>query len=381
MERRVVIVDFNHMVHTYYNSPHRLSIRVVENGESISKDTTIQSGTIKAVHRWSNHGANPVAVCFDRPVPARKAYFQSAFPEMQVGSDKEYKGGREKMPDAMFEGISDVERIFRSAGVSCFAENNFEADDLVFACVKRAKEKYPGLPIDVITNDADLVPLVDDTVSVFLRSKKGTYAESKDIEKPHYIQITPKNYQEVVQDLSAYSGFYMPYNSLLLHKLLRGDISDKFGRKDISRMFSPKKWNDMMMSMLAEDVNFVEVFRYGEPQYKILYKGTDEPFDGTLEEALSHPDKDKLYQKICNSEELDAIVELLEEFTTLDEEQIETVEKIYWGMNLNQPYANANKRLFRRSYVVGSKGHPDIETFNEINLQNAARSLEIRLNL
>lgn len=45
--KRVVIVDFNHMIHTYYYSQHRLSVRVVENGESIEKDTTVQNGTLK----------------------------------------------------------------------------------------------------------------------------------------------------------------------------------------------------------------------------------------------------------------------------------------------------------------------------------------------
>lgn len=381
MQKRVIIVDFNHMVHTYYYSQHRLSVRVVENGNIIDKDTTIQNGTIKAVHRWSNGGVNPTAVCFDRPVPARKAFFQSAFPEMAVGTDKEYKGGREKMPDAMFEGISDVERVFRNAGISCFAEANYESDDIIFACIKRAKEKYPGMPIDVVTNDADLLPLVDDTVSVFIRSKKGTYAESKDIEKLHYIQVTPRNFQAVVEDLSAYKGFLIPYNSLLLHKLVRGDSSDNFRRKDVSRLFSPTKYNAMIERMIADDINFEDVFRYGEPQYKILYKGTNEEFNGTLQDALKSEDKSKLYQKICNSEQLDAILWCLKEYSDITDEQLESVEKVYWGMNLNQAYPNPDKRLARHPFVLNEKGRDDIHPFNEIELQKMCSPLKIDLRL
>lgn len=381
MGKRVVIVDFNHMVHTYYYSQHRLSVRVVENGTSVEKDTTIQNGTIKSIFRWSNRGSNPMAICFDRPVPSRKAFFQANFTEMKVGTDKEYKGGREKMPDLMFEGVSDAERILRGAGVPCFAVPNYEADDLIFACVQRAKEKYPGMPIDIVTNDADLLPLVDETVSVFLRSKKGTYAESKELEKAHYVQVTPRNFQSVVEDLSAYKGFCIPYNTLLLHKLLRGDTSDNFGRKDISRMFSASRYNAMIQRMLDDDINFEDVFRYGKPQMKILYKDTNEVFNGTLQEALASPDKSKLYQKVCNSEELDAILWCLDEYSDITHEQLEAVEKIYWGMNLNQAYPNADKRLARHSFVVGSKGNEDIHSFNEVKLQQMCSPLQIDLKL
>jgi len=379
LEKRVVIVDFNHLAHTYFFSQHRLSIRVEQNGESVSKDTTIQSGTIKNLYKWSGKGRNPMAICFDRPVPARKAFFQTCFSEMVIGTDKEYKGGREKMPEMMFEAISDVERVLRNAGVSCFAENNYESDDLILACIIRAKAKFPGMPIDVITNDADLLPLVDDTVSVFLRSKTATYAESTELEKAHYTQVTPRNYSKVVESLSYYRGFLIPYNTILLHKLLRGDVSDKFGRKDISRMFSAQKYNKLVEQMMADNINFEEIFRYGSPQYKILYRDSDVEFMGTVAEAMASTDKAKLYQKIGNSEQLNAIITLLRTYTELDEEQLSVLEKMYWGMNLNQVYPHTDKRLARREYVLNDKGHGDIDFFSEIELQKAVNPLQIRL--
>lgn len=379
MEKRVVIIDLNHLAHTYYHSQHRLSVKVVENGETITKDTTIQNGVLKRIHSWSNHGYNPVAVCFDRPVPSRKAYFQKAFPDMVIGTDKEYKGGREKMPEDMFIAIADVERILRDSGVSVFAEQGYEADDLVFACIQRAKQLYPGVPIDVVTNDADLLPLVDETVSVFLRSRKGTYAVSKELEKQHYIQVTPDNFQDVVEDLSSYKGFRIPYNSILLHKLLRGDVSDKIGRKDISRMFSASKYNAIIDRMLEDGVDFASAFRYGKPTSKILYKGTDKEFAGTLQDALNSPERTNLYQKFCNPVELDNILSLLKEYTSLSEEQLDIIEKVYWGMNLNQTYPNTNPRLARRGYEIGSKGKSDIHPFKETDLHNACSSLQIRI--
>lgn len=379
MQKRVVIVDVNHLVHMHYHSRLRLSTKVKIDGEYVEKDTTILNGVLKSLFRWSKCGSYPLVVCFDRPVPARKAFFQTYFPDMAIGSGKEYKGNRERMPEAMWEGVSDVESVLRESGVTCLAQYNYESDDLIYAAIKRAKVLYHGCPIDVITNDADLLPLVDDVVSVFIRSKVGTFAESKDIEKAHYIQVTPRNFQEVVERLSAYKGYTIPYNTLLLHKLLRGDSSDMIHRKDISAMFSPKKWNAMMERMIKEYVNFPEVFRYGDPQYKILYKGTNEEFKGTLQDALTSPDKAKLYQKISNTEEIDVILELLREYSDLTEEQLDSVEKVYWGMNLNQVYPNANKQLARKAYVVGAKGNPDIHAYDEMTFRESARTFQINL--
>lgn len=381
MQKRVIIVDYNHMVHTYFRSKFRLSTTVVVNGQRIEKDTTIQSGTIKNIHNWSNHGSNPTAVCFDRRVTSRKAWFQENLPNMLVGTTGEYKGSREKMPDAMFEGAQDSQHILQQAGVSVFAENNYEADDLVFACVLRAKEKYPDTPIDIITNDADLLPLVDDTVSVFIRSVKGTYAEDKSIEKSKYIQVTPRNYQEVVEGMSAFKGFSMPYNTVLLHKLLRGDSSDEFQDKEISRMFSPKRYNAFIESMVSSGIFLPEAFRYGVPTYRILYKGTDKEFNGSLSDALNSPDKGMLYQKVCNPVELDVILNILNMYTDLTDAQLSNLEKAYWGINLNQAFPNSNAALQRRSYVVGSKGHPDIHGFDEVELQKCLSPLRINLRL
>ena len=379
METRVVIVDWNHQLHSLFHSPHRLSARVVVDDEIIEKDTTIHNGAIKNLYRWSGKGSFPTAVCLDRPVAARKAYFQEKFPEMKIGSGKEYKGNREKMPEAMFDASQDCENILKMAGVSVYAYPNYEADDLIFACIKRAKEKYPGCPIDVITNDADLLPLVDDTVSVFLRSKKGTYAETKALEKNHYIQVTPKNFEQVVSGLSAYKGFYIPYNTILLHKLLRGDTSDQFKCKDIARMFPASKYNALVVEMLGAGVDLESIFRYTEPKYTLVYKDTHEEFQGTIQEALASPDRDRIVKRVDNSENLDMILELLHKYTPMTDEQIDRVGYLYVGMNLNQPYSGAMPQLKRPAIKIGKGKIPDIERYDEVELQKAVSVFQIRL--
>ena len=375
MQKRVVIIDFNHQAHTAFFSRYRLSIR--RDGEE--KDTTVQNAVLKNLYKWSHKGAYPTAVCLDRPVPARKMYFQENFPDMAIGGKGEYKGGRAKMPEELFNAITESESLMRRAGVCVFAKEGYEADDLIYACVQHAKKQYPGMPIDVITNDADLLPLVDETVSVFLRSKKGTYAESKEIEKLHYVQVTPRNFQSVVEDLSAYRGFIIPYNSLLLHKLLRGDDSDNYKRKDISKLFPATKWNAMITRMLEERVNFEEAFRYGDPVKEIQYVDTGELFKGTLQEAMASPDKSRLQYKLKNSEELDCILDLLHDYTSMDEEMISHVAKMYNGMNLNQPYYHNNPMYRRVAFNVAKSENGGIYQFNEKDLQDAATLLQIRL--
>lgn len=372
MQQRIIIVDFAHMVHTFYHSGFGGSVTVMENGVPVQKSTRIQYGCIRNIYNWSAHGNFPTAICFDRPTPARKQWFSEQFETMKVGTSKEYKGTREKMPQEMYEGVLDCERLLTQAGASCFAMPGYEADDLVFASLLCAKKQYPDCPIDIITNDADLLPLVDEQVSVFIRSKKGTYAVSKEIEKNKYIQVTPANYSEVIENLSAYKGFNLPYNTLLLHKLLRGDTSDNIN--GIKRRFCATKFNKMIETFKDWGVDFENTFRYGVPQTKILYRDTNEEYTGTLEELKNSPDKSKVYQKILNTKELDAILEVMSRYTDDDEEVLEHIRKMYWGMNLNQTYPNQQKDKCRMGIAV-----KELHGFNEFELQKAVKPLRINL--
>ena len=365
MEKRVVIVDYQHMVYNYINSGHRLSQTVVIDGNPQTIDTTVQSGTIKAIHRWSNHGANPTAVCFDSPVPARKAFFAKNF-DMPVDGDKAYKAGRASLSGEVYDAITMVKDLLVSAGVSCYKGQNYEADDLIFACIQRAKEDYPGMPIDVITNDADLLPLVDDTVSVFLRSRKMTWAERPDLEKAHYVQVTPANYQGVVEDLSAYRKFLIPYNSLLLHKLLRGDDSDNIA--GIKKLFPPKKYNAIIEDLIDRGVDFPGLFRYGKCRETLVSIKTGE-------EVGPDHDRSDLAVRYDDPQELIDMVDILCWYIE-DDAVIDYIKKKYRGMNLNQAYAGLGT-ISRKPAKLKSP----IVPFNEGTLQSKVRPLGINLKM
>ena len=130
--------------------------------------------------------------------------------EQSEGVDGEYKGKRESMSQSMFSGVALAQDYLERGGVSCLALHNWEADDLVFLAIQQAKRQYPNHYIDLVTNDADMLPLVDEQVSVFFRSKKFTWATDKFLEKNRYMQVTPENYQEVIEGLSSFKNLYGP---------------------------------------------------------------------------------------------------------------------------------------------------------------------------
>jgi DNA polymerase-1 len=367
MEERVLIIDFNHIAHTYAHSQVRLSSQVVQAGITKVVDTTIPNFSIKLINKWSRGGMYPTVVCFDSPVISRKMYFANAF-NMSADTADAYKAGRSHMESMFYTSIELTKNLLARAGVKCLQANNYEADDLIFACIVKAKQDYPNAAIDVVTNDADLLPLVDDKVSVFIRSRVNTYAVRPELEKAHYIQVVPENYSRVVEDMSAYRNFRIPYNSILLHKLLRGDTSDNI--PGVKKKYPPKKYSAMIEAMLADGVDFENTFRYG-----ICPKTYYNTFTGqviTREEALANQGNSKVvYQTPV---ELANILAVLDKYTNGDRETLEHVEKAYLGFNLNQAYVGLGSSS-RHSAVI----RDTIPRYNEINLIKVAAELSIRV--
>lgn len=336
---RVLIVDFNHVAYNLAFGGGRLSS--VVDGEVV--DTTIPNGALKNIMRWSDFGRNPTAICFDRACFPRKVFWQ-----LTSGSDvTKYKGTRDRMPNAMFDAIGLTETLLRQAGVSCFAKEGYEADDLVASAIECAKVLYPGVPIDVVTGDSDLLPLVDEQVSVFFRSRKATWAESKEIRKNKYIQVTPNNYQEVVKSLSSFKEYDIPYNLLLLLKLTRGDESDNV--PGMKKSFPPRKVKEIIQRMTA--------LNYGSIRY---------------ERGIVTADN---HWGIPN--ELKRLINFLKEYCSdlVGEVELNHITRVYLGINLNQPYVDeVNRKWLRQSVAV-----KNIRTFKANDLVREGKRIGINV--
>lgn len=365
---RVRIIDYSHLAHIYANSRvEPLSTTLMVNDRPELINTTIITYTIKAINRYARQGLNPVVVCFDGrgcTLP-RKAYFSSIY---GIGEDNKgagYKARREcKQADFLSQMDMTLE-FLQAGGVQCLKASGYEADDLISAAVDRAKIDYPDLPIDIITGDADLLPLVDEQVSVFLRSVKTTSAENKALEITHYVQVTPRTYQGICENLTAYKNLKVPYNTVLLAKLLRGDKSDEvIGKKD----WKPKRYNELIDYLVANNVS--DIFRYGKPKRKAIDRRTNRVL--TLEEDKMTAKEDKIvtYE---DPDELVNILNVLGKFFT--DEDITHVRNTYNGINLNGAFISNIEGCTRHPAFLLEKVHG----YDIHNLQRAVNPLLIQL--
>ena len=380
-KRRVIIIDFQHLAYKYaYGGATRLSTPIDINGVLTNVDTTIPAYTIKQIHRLSCGGYYPTVVCFDAQgsTKSRKAYLLKYKNEHTgdadvVGTLSEYKEGRQSSDSRFYEGINMTMNLLHNGGVCVLKAESYEADDLVKAAVDKAKEQYPNLPIDIITGDQDMLPLVDEQVSVFITSKKTTWAESKDLEKRGYVQVTPRNYQEIVEGMSEFAKLTVPYNSSLLKKLLRGKKADKI---DPFKGITPLKYNNIVSDIIGLGYDMDKLFRYCPPTRTICYRGTEEPIPEELIESTPREQKMVKYgeppalTKICN---------VLRECSTVQsfdvDSLIEHVRFVYNYVNLNGHFTGLADGLNRAPAVLKN----DIKGYDSGVLQQEVWKLRITL--
>lgn len=343
--RRVRIIDVTHLFYKYANGGMpSLHASIMVDGQLRTVDTTLASGVIKAIHRWSRQGYNPTVVCFDSRgcSRSRKAYFTQHTEATEATS--EYKGKRDVQDSRFYEGINLTMNLLLSGGVTVLKADGYEADDLVKAAVDKAKETYPDLPIDVITGDADLIPLVDDQVSVYIASRKLTWAESSDIEITHYFQLRPYNYQEYCEGLTAFKSLTVPYNTVLLTKLLRGDKSDNIAGYP---KFTPTKYKKLIQQMQEDNVDLADTFRYDAPVKAYVYRGTEEIVPASL---IDSTPKEKMAIKYFEPKALTRITEVLSKY--LDEDIVKHARYVYNGINLNGAFTDVPESFKRRPVAI-----------------------------
>ncbi|PHE64309.1 potassium transporter TrkH [Bacillus toyonensis] len=377
-KRRVLIIDYNHLAWRYaFSKAQGLSVTRFINGISTIIDTTIPAYTIKQIVRWSNFGVNPTIVCMDAPITSRKEYFNRLIAEEKEVVPSEYKGDRRPPKADFIQGIEIAGTLMSQGGIYVYKQENYEADDLVFACVQKAKKDYPYLPIDVITGDADLIPLADEQVSVYMKSKVHTWSDEFSPKIKGYVQYTPESYQEFAQGLSKYSSgktqLQVPYNSLLLAKILRGDSSDGLkGKPD----WRPKVYNELMDYLISNDEPIEQMFRYGEWTSKIIDKRTNEVVTD-LSPYSDEELKQHFFQKYIEPKELTLMTEVLSNY--VEDEDIDFIRKRYIGMCLNGAFIDLPQEFKRRPYVIADS--KPFSGFDIHKLQEAVNILDIKLPL
>lgn len=263
---RYVLIDFNHMAHRFYNAAQHLSTTVNIDGQPTVVDTTIANYAIKTIYNYGEKGTHYVAVCHEGGSPFRKEHFHGS-----ANGNQSYKEGRGRLDGGMRQSMDLATKLMSASRVSQYCCQGYEADDMLYTLVKRIKLSNTTTPIDIITNDADLLPLVDNQVSVYMRGTRQ-FAFNGCPERRLYYQVTPDSWEAYLRGTSAYRDYHIPYNSMLLFKLIKGDKADKI--EGAVKGYGGKKYSDLMYQMKADGVDFANTFRYGND------------FDTTMGEVL-----------------------------------------------------------------------------------------------
>lgn len=267
---RYVLIDYMHLAHRCIVA-EPLSVTVPINGEIQVVDTTIPNYTVKNIYSYSGRGLFHTGVFFEGGSDFRKKHFAKD----GSGDGTGYKGDRSQQKGSFYTGINLAIQLMMQGKVSLYRAGGYEADDLIFNMIRAIKEKDTSTPIDIITNDSDLLPLVDEQVSVYIRGTRE-YNEDGCPTRRLYYQVTPRSWNEYLSYASAYKNYTIPYNSMLLFKMIRGDKSDNVA--GACKGYGGKKYSALMEKMQEDGVDFPNVFRYGNDFNEVMKPVLDKYF-------------------------------------------------------------------------------------------------------
>lgn len=316
-------------------------------------------------NRLSGAGYNPMVICADSKIWSRKEYMKDLL--KREGKGGTYKSGRPKLAPDWWSSAELCLNLLKSIGVCVLKKDNYEADDLIAEAVRVAKIQYPNNPICVLTGDLDMVPLVDEQVSVYMYPATQTFAEEGYPELNNYEQITPRSYKRILERKTSVKklGGFADYNTLLATKIIRGDSSDTipcmqgFFRK-------PKRLVDLLQSV-SETEGFKE-FKYEPCEVYYEHKPTGTrysvlPYQRQLDrynaptlatvpfstEGLSETfQASDWFVKIEEpTEKVDAMVSALQKHGLTDDEG-EQFKDRYRAMNLNGAFLFMSNPQHRR---------------------------------
>lgn len=124
------------------------------------------------------------------------ATFDRKAPTFRHKEYSEYKAGRKKMPEELFEQFAVVKELLSKLAINIYEIDGFEADDLIGTLSCFAKER--NIEVYIVTGDRDALQLADDNVKVVINKKgmteKEIYDKNRMIEE---FGVTPTQFIDV----------------------------------------------------------------------------------------------------------------------------------------------------------------------------------------
>ena len=188
-KKYLLIIDGNALVHRSY---HALPPLTTKKGELINAIYGFLLVFFKTVKELQ---PDFIAATFDLP-----------FPTFRHQKFKAYKATRPKTPDELCRQFPKLKEILRAFNIPIFEKKGFEADDLIGAIAKLARQKqaFPKVETIILTGDLDTLQLINSQtkVSTFKKGIKESILYDEEKVKERYQGLTPKQ----LPDFKALKG-------------------------------------------------------------------------------------------------------------------------------------------------------------------------------
>lgn len=150
-KQRLLIIDGNALIHRSF---HALPPLTNQAGEPLNAVYGFATTLLKA---WKELKPSHIIATFDLKGPT-----------FRHDEFKEYKATRVKAPDELYAQIPRVKELVEAFGIPIFAQQGFEADDMIGTITQRAPA---GLEKIILTGDMDTMQLVEPKTKVYTLRK------------------------------------------------------------------------------------------------------------------------------------------------------------------------------------------------------------------
>lgn len=195
--RTIYAFDSSNIISAGGNIDAQLRGPVIITGDGYKRWSMDVGGISFLFTHLYNHMNDNNVFMFDR----RPTYKASFIPN--------YKGNRDHTSEArksVFKQRDLAELILRDIGIPTMAEEDFEADDMAYTLYQNYKDPMDHLYF--VVNDSDYYFMVGDKCTILPSTSRA-----KEVNK-HNFEITAK------------CGEVIPYNTIVLHKMLFGEPGD-----------------------------------------------------------------------------------------------------------------------------------------------------------
>lgn len=169
MNKRLIIIDGNSIINrAFYALPQTMDNKEGLHTNAIYGFTTMLFKMIEI------YKPTHISVAFDRKAPTfrHKEY-------------SEYKAGRKKMPQELFEQMQPLKELLDAFKIERFEIDGYEADDIIGTISKAAENE--GFEVFIVTGDKDAIQLASDKTTTLI-TKKGV----ADVEEYNYNSVLEK---------------------------------------------------------------------------------------------------------------------------------------------------------------------------------------------